>query len=74
MPSNRLTLTLARLRLEAVRQNAVRRMQGLDKKAVGFMESRGWTDADLDRKLTSGKVLRGLQRDLNAVPNAEQKE
>lgn len=62
--SNRLTLTLARLKVEADRNEFRRRTQGLDAKAKGVMETRGWSDADLDRLLTSDKVLRGIGRDL----------
>lgn len=43
--SSKLTLTLARLRLEATRQAAHRKMRGLadaDRKAKGIMETRGF--------------------------------
>ena len=40
--SSKLTLTLARLRLEADRQAAHRKMRGLDGKAKGIMETRGF--------------------------------
>lgn len=42
--ANRLTLTLARIKLEADRQAAHRKMRGLDlnRKAKGIMETRGF--------------------------------
>jgi hypothetical protein len=51
--------------MEATRAAAIRKMQGLDRKAAGFMESRGWTDADLDWKLTDPRTLDRIERDLN---------
>ncbi len=60
-----LSLTLARLRLEATRREAHRKMRGLDRKAAGIMETRGWSDADMDKMLGSPKVLNGIERDLN---------
>jgi len=62
--AERTRLLLARIRTDAQRSAARRKMQGLDRKAAGIMETRGWSDADVDKMLTSDKVLRGIARDM----------
>jgi hypothetical protein len=61
--NDRQKLALAKSRVALARAEFRRKTRGEDK-VTGFMESRGWTDADVDRMLTSDKVLRAVVRDM----------
>lgn len=62
---DRQKLALAKSRVSLARAEFRRKTRGEDR-VVGFMESRGWTDADVDRMLTSDKVLGRIQKDIDS--------